>query len=499
MSLSQRRIVLDGAHAGRMRIFACGFLLLVFVACGDDGDGSSEIDARLVDAPDVDAPPEIDAPMATCFDEEASFSAAATMNAFAVDPRLGAPVNLTAPDFKPMDGSGALGGGATPPNDGFFDSSATFRGAIGTLDWTRIGTPQPWTQYPTNETLADIGTVTTLVGTDNALEITTNTTWTTGNTVKLPANLKVYISGGAVLTIQPGALIKGGVGSAIVVTKTGRIDAQGTANAPIVMTSDKASGTATAGDWGGLILLGTAAVNVAGGDPSIEGLDASDLRHHYGPGPGDVANDAHNCGTVRYVRIEYAGAIVSAGNEIQGLTIGACGTATTVDFLHVHRSSDDGIEIFGGTSNLKRIVISQTDDDGLDWDQGWTGKVQFLVVQQALDKAIEADSNRNNATATPISRPTIYNATFIGAGAVQARGQFGLHLRRGTGAIIRNAIFSELSNYSADVDGRPSVDRFTAGELRIESSIFFHNGAPPTYDDWLPGFDVVMDVENDCP
>jgi hypothetical protein len=484
-----------------MRIFAYGLLLSILAACGADDGGDDNFDPP-VDAPRtdaVDAPPELDAPMATCFDEEASFSTAASMNAFAIDPRLGAPVNLTAPDFKPMQGSGALSGGATPPSDGFFDTGATFRGAIGTVDWTRTGAPQSWTQYPTNETPADIGTVTTLAGTNNALEITADTTWTAGNTVKLPANLKVYVSGGAVLTLQPGALIKGGVGSAIVVTKTGRIDAQGAASAPIVMTSDKASGTATAGDWGGLILLGSAAVNVAGGDPSIEGLDAADLRHHYGPGIGGNANDAHDCGTVRYVRIEYAGAIVSAGNEIQGLTIGACGSATTVDFLHVHRSSDDGIEIFGGTTNLRHIVISQTDDDGLDWDQGWTGKVQFMVVQQALDKAIEADSNRNNATATPIARPIIYNATFVGAGAVQARGQMGLHLRRGTGALIRSSILTELSNYSIDVDGRPSVDRYTAGDLRVESSMFFNDGPPPAYEDWIPGFDAVTGVENDCP
>src|SRR5437588_594351 len=79
-------------------------------------------------------------------------------------------------------------------------------------------------------------------------------------------------------------------------------------------------------------------------------------------------DDTYDCGTLKYVRVEFAGRPLSANNELNGITLNACGSATTIDFVQVHRGVDDGIELFGGTVNLKHLVITGSDDDGLDWD-----------------------------------------------------------------------------------------------------------------------------------
>lgn len=316
-------------------------------------------------------------------------------------------------------------------------------------------------------------------------DITGNTTWTTGNTYIL-AQLTL-VRDGAVLTIEPGVTVQGVEGAALVIANDGRIEAEGTATAPIVFTSSKAAGSRAPSDWGGLVLLGRAPINQ--GTETIEGIDPT----VYGD---DVqfggTNAAHNCGTLRYVRIEFAGYTFGADNELNGLTIGGCGSATTLEYIQVHQGSDDGIEFFGGNADLKYAVVTRAQDDSLDWDMGYTGRIQFIVIQQDStgDRGIEADNWGDAPDTEPRSNPFIYNATFIGSN--QNPDQRGITWRRGTAGVLVNAIVMGFQKAGFDVDGAPSAAQFTEGNSVVNHVLFFQNGAGGTghFSTSADGFDI---------
>ncbi len=234
-------------------------------------------------------------------------------------------------------------------------------------------------------------------------------------------------SGGdpAVLTIQPGVTLFGESGSDFMVVNRGsRLEADGEENAPIVMTSrDDLEGTQAdpvnaIGEWGGLVILGRAPINrcEGGGTPGmadceniIEGVTAPEAQ--YG---GGVPTD--NSGTLRYFQVRFAGFPLSSGNELNGISFGGVGTGTTVDYVQVHNNSDDGIEMFGGTVNLKHIVLTGIDDDSLDTDNGWNGKVQYLLARQIDgrgDNGFEMSSAGTGVS--PATNPTIANFTIVGS------------------------------------------------------------------------------------
>lgn len=321
-------------------------------------------------------------------------------------------------------------------------------------------------------------------------DVTASATWSATNVYRL-MNL-VYVraaSGTTTLTIEPGTIVVGEFGSALAVTRTGRLVADGAAAtpvAPIIFTSSKPYGDRRRGDWGGVVLLGSAVINTTnggGGSNNIEGISAT-AETSYGGN-----DDAHDCGTLRYVRIEYAGYVFGTNNELNGLTLGGCGSGTTLDYIQVHKGLDDGIEFFGGTASMKHVVISWPDDDGLDWDFGWRGKVQFLVVQQepsAGDKGFEADNNGTNQDFTPRSDPTIYNAIVVGSGkaAGVAPAQVGLSLKVGTAGHLYNTIVTRFSDGSVDVDNASTTAQVTAGNLTLENSIVYGNSG--TAASWGP-------------
>ncbi len=350
----------------------------------------------------------------------------------------------------------------------------------------------------TSGNAAESTTVTRTVGNLPIVQVnanvTGNTTWSAANVYRL-MNL-VYVqaaSGTTTLTIEPGTIVVGEFGSALAVTKTGRLVADGAAAtpvAPIVFTSSKPYGDRRRGDWGGVVLLGAAVINTTdggGGSNNIEGISASPETSYGGN------DDAHDCGTLRYVRIEYAGYVFGTNNELNGLTLGGCGSGTTIDYIQVHKGLDDGIEFFGGTASMKHVVISWADDDGLDWDFGWRGKVQFLVVQQepsAGDKGFEADNNGTNQDFTPRSDPTIYNATLVGSGkaAGVAPAQAGLSLKVGTAGHMYNMIVTRFSDAAVDVDSTSTVAQITAGALTLENNIVYGNAGSPA--SWGPDPDA---------
>jgi hypothetical protein len=409
------------------------------------------------------------------FDEQAHFRAANWSNRF-VDPQLRSTAILT-PDLRPQAGSPALTGGAAPPSDGFFDATATFVGALGTEDWTAgwttFGAPLP-------------GPI------DVNAEITTDTTWRAGQTVTLKQH--IFVTGGT-LTIEPGVTVLGEAGSSLVIGQNAKLSAVGNPERPIVFTSAKAPGQRAPGDWGGVVMLGRAPINVMGGTEKVEGFPAQETRTTYGG-----TDAAHGCGSLKYARIEWAGFELAPDNELNGLTLGGCGSATEVDYVQVYKGADDGVEIFGGTVNIKHIVITEADDDGLDWDFGWNGKAQFIVVSQNQtvgNGGIEADNNRNSPNAEPRSSPTIYNMSMIGSDAdpgMAGKRQFGLILRRGTGARIYNTIVTRFADIAVDVDGEPSATQASQGNMFIRSSIFWDNA---NLNDTFPADIMSMGMQND--
>ncbi|MFP2927638.1 hypothetical protein ACLESO_21075 [Pyxidicoccus sp. 3LG] len=297
--------------------------------------------------------------------------------------------------------------------------------------------------------------------------ITQDTTWKSNGTYTLTKY--IFVESGT-LTIEAGARILGNEGSALVITRNARINAVGTAEKPIVFTSSRPVGQREPGDWGGVALLGKARINSTGGETTLEGFFATSGNDLVKYGGND---DAHNCGTLKYVRIEFAGFELAPNNELNGLTMGACGSATETDYVQVHLGLDDGIEMFGGTAPLKHIVITRADDDALDYDLGYSGKVQFLVVQQSPergDRGIEASSNRSTPTQEPISIPEIWNATFIGSGAAPTGNptQEALVFNTGAGVRMRNSIVAHWKNQAVDIDGTASAALFNeTGDARL--------------------------------
>jgi hypothetical protein len=314
-------------------------------------------------------------------------------------------------------------------------------------------------------------------------DISKDTIWKSGAQVTLSQHIHVT---GAVLTIEPGVTILGKQGTSLVITTTGRLVSEGTKEKPIVFTSSKAVGSRAPGDWGGVVLLGTAPINVSGGSEKIEGFPSTATGLTvYGGTKAD-----HDCGSLKYVRIEFAGFQLVKDNELNGLTMGGCGTGTKIDYVQVHKGNDDGIEVFGGTVDLKHVVITQPDDDGLDWDYGWVGRVQFAVIQQSKvtgDNGMECDSNKNNNDAEPRSKPTIWNLSIIGSDAEPGKAgktQTVALFRTGTGVDIGNALFAHAADFAINVATKSSATQATSGNLKVHDSMFFDiaNSNWPTSD-----------------
>ncbi|PAV24941.1 hypothetical protein CF392_13530 [Tamilnaduibacter salinus] len=288
-------------------------------------------------------------------------------------------------------------------------------------------------------------------------DITSVTTWESGRTYILD---DIVFVRNTRLTIQPGARVEGTNGAALVVLPDSQLYSRGQAGNPVVFTSHKAEGLRSRGDWGGVVLLGNAPVNQP--NASIEGLHAGTRAGQFGGSDADSS-----CGVVEYTRIEFAGYEVSKDNELNGLTLGGCGRNTIIRNVQVHRALDDGIEMFGGTVDLKKVLITGAGDDGIDWDWGWNGRVQFAVIQQhpdAGDNAFEGDNNGDSHQATPRSEPTFYNVTLAGSGqgATQHRGMV---LREGTGGHFHNMIIDSYGIGALDTRDEVSAlvgnDRLT--------------------------------------
>lgn len=260
--------------------------------------------------------------------------------------------------------------------------------------------------------------------------ITSDLTLKSGNSYTL--NGELLVKEGATLNIEPGVKIVAQYDDRvdyILIEQGAKINAEGTASAPIVMTSSKEE----PGAWGGIHICGRAHTNAEGGKGSSEIGGAV-----YG---GD--NDADNSGVLKYVRVEYTGYAFDEEHEANGMTFYGVGNGTLVENCEAYHGSDDGFEFFGGSVNVKNMVVVNCSDDSFDWTEGWNGKGENLVAFQEsegtlgydCDCLIEADNNENNYAATPVSHPVLRNLILVGNGGSKQ----GIRLRRGTEVEITSA------------------------------------------------------------
>jgi hypothetical protein len=275
-------------------------------------------------------------------------------------------------------------------------------------------------------------------------------TWTKDNTYLLEGF--VFVNDGQTLTIEPGAVIRfkpgqGENASALIVSRGGKIIANGTSNEPIIFTSEKDDliGSVSVNErglWGGLIILGNAPINMEGGEASIEGIPLAEPRGIYG---GIDEND--DSGVLRYISIRHGGTNIGDSNEINGLTLGGIGNETLIDYVEIISNDDDGVEIFGGTVNLKHMVVSGCTDDAFDYDLGWTGNGQFWLGEQSInlgDNILEAGGGVEPVNGDPYSIPNIFNVTFIGNS--NSGGGACVDFKNNAGGIIANSIILNNNN-----------------------------------------------------
>ncbi len=312
--------------------------------------------------------------------------------------------------------------------------------------------------------------------------ISTNTTWTADKKYLIKGF--VYVEPGVTLTIEPGTVIQGDKQSqgTLIITKGAKINAAGTAQRPIVFTSNMAVGNRKAGDWGGIIILGNAPVNQ--GTAKIEGgLTFPAGKDAYVVYGGSDAAD--NSGVLTYVRVEFAGVAFSLNNEINSLTFGGVGSGTRVSYVQVYAAGDDAYEWFGGTVNADHLVAVKTLDDDLDTDFGFSGKVQFALIQRnpsAFDisgsNGFESDNDGDGSTKTPLTGATFSNVTVVGplngtGNTVDALFQHGAQIRRNSSQSIINSVFVgyPIGVYIDDTKGTATSGNYTSGKLLFKNNV----------------------------
>ena len=240
----------------------------------------------------------------------------------------------------------------------------------------------------------------------------------------------------AKLSIEPGVTIFGESGNDYLVVMRGSdIHAVGTSSAPIVMTGrqdilGEADIVNTRGLWGGLVILGQAPINKCSfstaGSSSSAGTRVNPCEKEVEGSSGDtmggeLPNDSS--GSLKYLRVQYAGYEVFPGNELNGITFGGVGNGTVVDYIQVHNNQDDCVEFFGGTVDVKRLICTGAGDDNLDIDWGYQGRMQYVLVQQSNgvgDHVVESDNTNADAAVAyltePRSNPIVSNFTFLSSG-----------------------------------------------------------------------------------
>jgi hypothetical protein len=316
----------------------------------------------------------------------------------------------------------------------------------------------------------------------------------------------VQVTNGATLTIPAGTRILGDfttVGSSLFVTRGARIVANGTAAEPIVFTSSRPAGTRQAGDWGGLILIGNATSNRTG-TVVLEGTGTGPTNPQQVYSGGTT--DTDNSGTLRYVRVEFAGFATATDAELNTFTFAAVGSGTTLEYLQSMNGLDDSFEWFGGTVDGKYFVSYESGDDHFDMSEGYRGRLQYLIAYQsrlvvprsgAGNTSSDPQGIENDGCAgagctlaqnsTPLTTPVVANFTLVGPGTGTdidpTSGGYGLVLRRGTGGYYVNGLVTRWPKAGISLRDAATQTRITEGTfdarniLVLDSPALFHVSA----------------------
>lgn len=383
-------------------------------------------------------------------------------------------------------------------------------GAMGATDWTAN-----WTNWnPETTTYPSVTETTTLNAAatgSGKIEITTTVTLDASKTYLLTG--LVYVKNGGVLNIPAGTIIRAeGNASAtpanwasLVIQRGGKINAMGTADKPIVFTSNKAANNRKPGDWGGILLFGKATNNLPGGQSGCtscgkgEGLIEGPFGYPDGVYGGN--DDADNSGVIVYTRVEFPGMVFAANNEINGLTLGSVGYGTTLENIQVSFSNDDSYEWFGGAANSRKIIAFKGTDDDFDTDFGYHGMNQFgigfkdsihfdptwNVSGGSTSEGFESDNDGSGSTNTPITAAIFSNFTMVGpyaegetysqhSSTVKGAYRRGARIRRNSAQSIVNSIFMGYRN-GLMLDGSATLAQanITAGPTASDALWFRNN------------------------
>ena len=317
----------------------------------------------------------------------------------------------------------------------------------------------------------------------------------------------IHVANGATLTIKPGTIIKGDfnvLGSSLLILKGAKIQAVGTADAPIVFTSSRAAGQRQPGDWGGLILVGNA-VNNRSGSVAVEGSGTDGATVVSGKNYTVIYNGGttptDNSGTLSYVRVEFGGFAPVQDQEFNAFTFAAIGSGTRASYLEAMNGLDDSYEFFGGGFDLDHLVAFETGDDQFDMSEGWSGRMQFLIGinttqltprtgagSYSVDvEGIENDGcNGSGCTlgfnTSPYTVPLVANFTLVGCGQASCMGTGGGHglmLRRGTGGYYVNGVVARWTSDGVSMRDSATFARAgntatpsTAADLQLRNILF---------------------------
>lgn len=367
------------------------------------------------------------------------------------------------------------------------------------------------TSTASSEFSATTGNAGTGGNVDVTQDITANTTWTSDKTYTLKGF--IHVANGATLTIQPGTKIVGDfntVGSSLFVLRGAKINAVGTAAAPIVLTSSRAAGERQPGDWGGLIIIGNArinrssTVNVEG--TGTDGSTVASGKNYTVSYSGGTADD-DNSGTLSYVRVEFAGYAPRENEELNSFTFAAVGSGTRISYLQAMAGLDDSFEFFGGGVVGDHLVSYEAGDDHFDMSEGFRGKLQYVIALQTTQltprtgagslasdpEGIENDGCSGSGcdlgqSSTPLTIPVIANFTLIGTGDAATSGSsggLGMMLRRGTGGYYVNGIVARyprggVSLRDADTytrAGATAITDLATADLAVRNVVFAENGS----------------------
>jgi len=305
----------------------------------------------------------------------------------------------------------------------------------------------------------------------------------------------VRVDNGETLTIEAGTVVLADTGSlenasALIVERDGMIMAEGTAAEPIIFSSllddvndpDDLLNNDARGLWGGIIVCGDASTNTANnGNEQVEGIPST-LPATVGTFGGTEDNDIS--GVIRYVSIRHTGVALASNNEIQGLTLAGVGNGTTIEYVESYASDDDGIEIFGGTVDLKYVAIVFAADDMLDLDQGYRGRMQHVfIVQNAAfgDRTGELDGADTPQDGTPFSAWQLYNATIIGNRPAGTNNRLATFRANGAGQIWNSVMIEQGRGVDIEIVPEATVttnsyERFQQGTLALAGNVFWNVG-----------------------